>query len=100
MNVFAVDLSTLAPSQDIDTFGTLVTAIVKNAFVLAGVISFILLILGGFGVIVSAGDSKKLESARGRIVGSVIGLIIVVGSFWIIQILEKITGLKLLNPGF
>lgn len=99
MNVFAVELQSLAPSQDIDTFGTLISAIVKNGFVLAGVISFILLILSGFGFIVAAGDTKKLESSRGRIIGSVLGLIIVVASFWIVQILEKVTGLKLLNPG-
>ena len=100
MQVFAVELQSLASDiTTIDTFGKLVTTIVKNGFVLAGVVSFVLLIFGGLGIIVAAGDSKKLESARGRIVGSVLGLIIVVASFWIVQILEKVTGLKLLNPG-
>lgn len=99
MKVFAVDLQSLAPSQRIDTFGTLITAIVKNAFVVAGVISFVLLILGGFGIIVGGGDSKKLEAARGRIMGAVIGLILIIASFWIVQIVEKITGLPLLSPG-
>jgi len=99
MDVFGVALSELAPSESVDTFGTLVSAIAKNAFVLAGVISFILLILGGFGIIVAAGDSKKLEQSRGRMTGAIVGLIIIVGSFWIVQIIEKITGLKLLSPG-
>ncbi len=99
MRVFAVDLQSLTPSQNIDTFGTLISAIVKNAFVLAGVVSFILLILGGFGIIVGGGDSKKLEASRGKIVGAVIGLILVIASFWIVQIIEKITGLPLLSPG-
>ena len=98
-HIFAIDLQSLSPAPQIGTFGDLVSVIVKNAFVLAGVISFILLIFGGFGIIVAAGDSKKLESSRGRIVGAVAGLIIVVTSFWIVQILEKVTGLKLLSPG-
>lgn len=96
----AVQIESLAGEiSSIDTFGSLVSSVVKNSFVLAGVVSFVLLIFGGIGIIVAAGDTKKLEQSRGKIVGAVIGIILVVGSFWIVQIIEKITGLKLLNPG-
>lgn len=96
-----VDIQKLiSPAEKFSTFGVLVTVIVKNAFVLAGVISFILLIFGGFGVIVGAGggDTKKLEQSKQTITYAVIGLIIVVTSYWIVQVIEKLTGLNLLNP--
>lgn len=86
-----------SPAKNFTTFGDVVSVIVKNAFVLAGIISFVLLILGGFNIIVSAGDSKKTESGRNAITGAVIGLLVIVGSFWIIQIINKLTGLTLLQ---
>ncbi len=91
-------LENLAPNPGLTTYGMLVTAIVKNAFVLAGVISFILLIFGGFNVIVAAGDAKKAQQGKAAITGAVTGLLVVLGSFWLVQIIEVVTGLKLLSP--
>lgn len=99
--VFTDDLKTIAPSlATFDTFGKLVNVIIRNAFVVAGVISFILLVFGGFSVIIGAGsgDTKKLDQGKQAVTGAAVGLIIVVTSFWIIQILEKLTGLSLLSP--
>lgn len=97
--VFAVDLKSLAPSQSINTYGDLVNVIVRNAFVFAGIISFLLLIFGSFQVIVAAGDTKKMETGRNAITGAIVGLLLVVGSFWIVQIIEVVTGTKILSPG-
>lgn len=69
-----------------------VTAVVKNAFVLAGVISFILLIFGGFNVIVAAGDAKKAQQGKAAITGAVTGLLLVLGSYLLVQILDVLTG--------
>ena len=90
--------NTFEPAKNFDTLGKLVSVIVQNAFVIAGVIAFVLLVLGGFGIIVSAGsgDTKKLEQGQKTITSAVIGLLIIVGSFWIVQIIEKLTGLTLL----
>lgn len=82
------------------TYGDVVDVVVRNAFVLGGIIAFILLIFGAFGVIVAAGsgDSKKLEQGKKAITSAVLGLIIIVGSFWIVQIIETITGVPILKP--
>ncbi len=92
------NLQDLAPNPDLTSFGMLITAIVKNSFVLAGIISFILLIFGGFNVIVAAGDAKKAQQGKTAITGALTGLLLVLGSFWIVQIIEVVTGLKLLSP--
>ena len=98
--VFAVDIkSVFAPAATFNTYGSLVSVVVKNAFVLAGIISFILLIIGGFGVIVSAGsgDSKEMEQAKKAVTGAVIGLIIVVTSVLIVQLIATLTGSDVLK---
>lgn len=92
-------IEVFAPAKTFSTFGDIVSVIVKNAFVFAGIISFILLILGGFGVIVGAGsgDTKKLESSKKAVTGAVIGLLIVVLSVLIVQVIATITGADILK---
>ncbi len=97
---FAVDLQSLSPTfAAFPTFGDLISVIVRNAFVLAGIISFLLLVFGGFGVIIAAGsgDTKQLEKGKQTITYAALGLILVVTSYWIIQMIEKVTGLSLLK---
>lgn len=91
-------LQNLAPNPNITSFNMVVNAVVKNAFVLAGLISFILLISGGFTVIVAAGDAKKAQQGKAAMTGAVIGLLLVLGSFLIIEIIEVVTGLNILSP--
>lgn len=88
------------PATTFATFADLVNVVIRNAFVLAGIMTFILLILGGFGIIVGAGngDTKKLEQGKKTLTGAVIGLLLVVGSLWIVQLVELITGISLLKP--
>ena len=93
------DPSVFSPAGSFKTLGSVVNVIVSNSFVLAGLISFVLLIFGGFSVIVAGGDSKRLEQGKGAIVGAIIGLVVVMGSFWIVQIVELVTGVKILKSG-
>jgi hypothetical protein len=92
-----VDLSQLAPNPSVTTYGILVTTIVRNAFMLAGVISLFLLIFGGFQFIVAGGDPKQLEKGKAAITGALIGLLLIFGSFWIVQAFGVITGQSLLG---
>ena len=100
--VFAlVDLKTQFPAVTrLDTVGALVNVVIRNAFVLAGIISFLVLIFGGFGVIMGAGagDAKKLEEGKKAITAAIVGLMLVLTSVWLVQILETVTGLPILNP--
>ncbi|MBI3956087.1 hypothetical protein HY339_02430 [Candidatus Gottesmanbacteria bacterium] len=99
--IFAIELQDTSETfKSFPTFGALVSVIVRNAFVLAGVISFLLLVFGGFSVIMGAGagDTKQLEKGKQTITGAIAGLIIVVTSYWIVQIVGKLTGVALLGP--
>ena len=100
--VLAVNIGTdITPTiGQFDTFGALVNVIIRNAYVLAGIITLLLLVFGGFTFIIGAGsgDTKKLEQGKQAITGAVIGLIIVVTSYWIVQIVGLVTGVPLLTP--
>lgn len=79
--------------------GTLVSVIVKNGAVVAGIILLALLIVGGLMFIIGAGsdDLKKVQNAQNIIVSSLIGFAVIFLAFIIIQIIEVITGLNILN---
>lgn len=57
------------------------TNILRLVFVVAGLFAFVNLILAGFQFMGAGGDSKAIEKAWSRIWQSLLGLILVVGSF-------------------
>jgi len=77
--------------------GTLVSTILPNILMIAGVILFFLIIAGGFMVVSSAGNAEKTDKGKQAITGAIIGFVIIFASYWIIQIIEIITGVNILN---
>jgi hypothetical protein len=57
------------------------TNILRLVFVVAGIYAFINFIIAGFQYMTAAGDTKALNAAWSRIWNSLLGLILVVGSF-------------------
>jgi hypothetical protein len=58
-----------------------VTNILRFVFVAAGIFAFVNLILAGFQFMGAGGDPKSVEKAWGKIWQSLLGLVIVIGSF-------------------
>ena len=75
------------------TLGTIVSSLLPYLFVIAGLILLLYLIWGGFSLMTSAGDPKKVESAKGKVTNAVIGFIIIFVSYWLVQILQVVFGL-------
>ncbi len=87
------------------TYGSasvLISIILRASITIAGLIFISLLIFGGITFIMNAGsgDSKKAGQGKAAVTNALIGLAIVLLAFTIIQIIETITGLKILNPNF
>lgn len=86
--------------NDVATIQCLVP-LFRNAVIavveLAGVVLFIMLIVGGFSFITSGGNPKQLEQARNTLTYAIIGLIVVVAAFLIIQFIGAFTGVHGLN---
>lgn len=58
----------------------------------AGIILFLMLVAGGFRYLVSGGDPKAVESARGTLTQAIVGLVVLVLAFLILKLIEAITG--------
>lgn len=59
----------------------LLTNVLRLVFVAGGVLAFFNLIVAGFQYMNAGGDAKQLEAAWNRIWQSLLGLVIIVGSF-------------------
>jgi TRAP-type C4-dicarboxylate transport system permease small subunit len=83
------------------SLGEFVSHLLNPIYVIAGVIMMFLLIFGGISVIIGAGkqDSGQMEKGQKAITAAVVGFIIIVGSFFIIQLIEVITGVQILRSG-
>lgn len=62
----------------------------------AGVIFFAILLIGGFRYLTAGGDEKAAAEARKTLTNAFIGLIIIVASFLIAQLLFAVFGLDTL----
>ena len=68
--------------------------IVRAIMALTGVGLFVILVVGGYHFLLSGGDPKKLEAARGTLTNAIIGLVIIVCAFLIILTVSKFTGVE------
>lgn len=69
-----------------------------NALLILAIIYFIFnLILGGIDWIGSAGDKGKVEAARSRVLNAVMGIILVLSTFLIVNFIAGIFGVNLTN---
>lgn len=69
--------------------GSLVSVFLKISFVIAGLILLFYFILGGIGMISSAGksDPKVAEQAKATITSAVIGFVVVFTAYWIVKLI-------------
>lgn len=72
----------------------LVNLIVDNLFVVAGLIIFFMTLLAGFFFI--TGGKKGMEQAKQILLAVLIGFGLMFGAFWIVQIIQYITGADIL----
>jgi hypothetical protein len=82
------------PADSNLSVGSIVSKFLPYLFVVAGLILMFYLIMGGFGLMTSGGDPKKVQSAQGKITSAVVGFFIIFVAYWITQLLQSILGLS------
>lgn len=75
----------------------LVSIFLRNGLTLAGVILLGLIIFGGVSYIMAAGDGdqKKMAAAQETLTSALIGFLVIFLSYFIIQIIQIVTGLQI-----
>ncbi len=83
------------------SIGELISAILPNIYVIAGVILFFLMVGGGLMIVVSAGQDNPEGAAKGKkaVTSALIGFLIIFASYWIMQIIQTVTGIKFFESG-
>lgn len=71
-------------------FGNAVFAVVT----LSGIAVFIMLLIGGFNFLFSGGDQKKVEQAQKTITNAIIGMVVIVAAYLILQTIGVFTGVN------
>lgn len=71
----------------------LVNLIVYNLFVIAGVLLLFFLLLAGYKFI--SGGTKGKDEAKGIIQSALVGFILMFTAYWIVQVVQLITGVKI-----
>lgn len=72
------------------TLGSIITVLLKYLYPIAGFILFVYIIIAGFQWLSSAGDPKKIESARQRLTYAILGFILLIASPWVARIVQLI----------
>ncbi len=73
------------PEMSTKPIGTTITEVVNIFLYFVGAVSVIVMIWGGFQYITSSGDSQKATTAKNTIMYAVIGIIVVVMSYAIVN---------------
>ena len=100
--VLAAEQINLKPGGEFERLGNItipaiVSALIKFALVIAALVAFVFLILGGIKWITSGGDKEATAKAQGRITAALIGLVIVFAAWAIIRLIETFFGVSILT---
>lgn len=68
--------------------------VVRALTALLGIALFIMFVIGGYGFLFSGGDQKKLEKARGTLTNAVIGVVVIIVAYLILQTIHLFTGVN------
>jgi len=68
--------------------------LVTVAASLAGIVFFIMLLVGGFRYLTSSGDAKKVEQAKGTITAGFLGVVLIVAAYIVLVLIKNFTGVN------
>ena len=86
-----------SPVYKASDIGSLVSSLASNLYIIAGIVLFALFIWGGLQMIRAAGGGNPEDFKKGRtiIFGALLGFLLIFSSYWIIQLIEKLTNLTI-----
>lgn len=87
------------PAFQITSLGQLISAVVGTILIIAALLAFLYLLMGGIKWITSGGDKAGMEEARNKITHAIVGLIIVGAAWAIMSLVQNFLGINVIgNP--
>ena len=81
-------------------FPEIISNLIGLVLVIAAIIFFFVLVIGGIKWILSGGDKAQTEAARNQITAALVGLVIVFAAWAITQLLEAFFDVNILHLNF
>jgi pseudouridine-5'-phosphate glycosidase len=104
MQNLLADTIELQPAQGTDfyklgklTLPSVVSGLIKGALVVAAIVFFFILVIGGIRWIASGGDKAATEGARNQITAALIGLVIVFAAWAIVALINTFFGINIFS---
>lgn len=99
MDLLAQDIK-LQPGGDFSnlgnlTIGGIVSGLIRLILIIAFLVFFFFLVYGGIRWIASGGDKAQTETARNQITSALIGLVIVVSAWAIVELINRFFGINI-----
>lgn len=83
--------------EGFSTPGEIISEAFPFIFGIAGLILFVMLVIGAFEIMLGAATPKSAESGKHRITSALVGFIILFSAYWIAQIIQAIFGIEILG---
>lgn len=86
-------------ANKIQSLSVLIVPLSQNLVILASIILFIISVVGGLKFIVGTGngDKESMEKGKSALTAAIFGFIIIFAAYWIVKIIEFITGTNIFN---
>ncbi len=78
----------------IPNIGKLISILLPYIFGAAGIALLVYLVIGGLQMMLSRGDPKAMQSAQAKITNALIGFVIIIFAFFIVQIFGQLFNLQ------
>lgn len=102
LNVYAaveINPTIFSPSKNFATAAALINTFIPNILIIAGVIFLIIIIIAGFQMVIAGqADPQKMQKTQKTLTTAVVGLILIVTAYWLVNIIQTITGVNIINP--
>ena len=85
------------PGSGLSFFQKFIPSMVGLGFVIGALIFFFVMMAGAIQWITSGGDKTAVEAARGKLTNAIAGIIILLGLFAILKLVEDFFGINILT---
>lgn len=92
----AVTLPTDPLAAKFPDTGSVISQALPYVYVFAGLSLLLMLVWGGITLMTAAGNPDKAKDGWGKITGALIGFLIIFISYFVVQLIETILGIKIL----
>ncbi len=82
------------------TIGSIINELVPIVFSIAGFVLLIYLVIGGVQLMLTQGEPKAVQAAKGKITGAIVGFIVVFLAYWLVILIGKILGIEAIQSIF